>query len=661
MATKKPHTEVSRAVKLCGTEEMHAPSQRLTAGPLTVELENGQLRYVTFAGTEVLRGIAFLVRDENWGTYTPKIHELKINKLAVDEGGGSFTVTYRALCADARQRLDYQARISGSDDGSLAFEVVAVPQTDVVTNRTGFVVLHPANLAGRTVRVTHIDGRKVTTRFPEHISPAQPIFDISALAHEVSPGLWATCRMEGDTFEMEDQRNWGDASYKTYVRPLALPWGYTLAKGSRHEQAVRLSLSGRAMGAAQEKASDITVTLGHDLAAKMPEIGIGLPAEEAAHALAAIDRLRRLGPRFLVCNIDARDGSGVAELDSYRRIAEAASAAVVMEIILPDQKDAARALTPIAAAIARAGLQLAAVVVSSAADLKSWQPGAKRPERPTVEEICDAARAAFSGIRLGGGMLSYFTELNRKRPKSELVDYVTHTTCSIVHAADDRSVMETLETLPAIIASTRAMIGGKPYRIGPNAIASRHNPYGKDTLDNPANARVCLTDKDPRQRGLFGAAFTLGYVAACARGGLEAVTMGAATGPFGFIHRPADHAQPHFDAIDGPAVYPAFHIMAGLARGCGRPLVEARVSQGSRVAALAWREGDRRVLWLANLTAEPLALRIAGLPKRGHRLSLIDSAAFKLATREPDALDSLARPLAGEELTLDAYAVARID
>jgi len=55
--------ELSRAVKLCGTEEVDPPTRRLAAGPLSVELENGQLRYVTFAGREVLRAIAFLVRD----------------------------------------------------------------------------------------------------------------------------------------------------------------------------------------------------------------------------------------------------------------------------------------------------------------------------------------------------------------------------------------------------------------------------------------------------------------------------------------------------------------------------------------------------------------------------------------------------------------------
>ena len=116
-------------------------------------------------------------------------------------------------------------------------------------------------------------------------------------------------------------------------------------------------------------------------------------------------------------------------------------------------------------------------------------------------------------------MLSTFTELNRKRPKAALFDFITHTTCSIVHASDDRSVMETLETLPAIIASTRAMIGEKPYRIGPSAIAARMNPYGNAVLDNPSNRRVCLTNYDPRQRGLFNAAWTLGYIAACAYGG----------------------------------------------------------------------------------------------------------------------------------------------
>jgi D-apionolactonase len=49
-------------------------------------------------------------------------------------------------------------------------------------------------------------------------------------------GLTVTCRMEGDRFEMEE-RNWTDASFKTYCRPLALPWPFMLAAGERSSRA----------------------------------------------------------------------------------------------------------------------------------------------------------------------------------------------------------------------------------------------------------------------------------------------------------------------------------------------------------------------------------------------------------------------------------------
>ena len=511
------------------------------------------------------------------------------------------------------------------------------------------------------MRVTHVDERVVETCFPDRISPSQPIFGIRALAHEASPGLWVECRMEGDTFEMEDQRNWGDASYKTYVRPLSLPWGYTLAKGSRLEQAVRLSLSGAASRGEATAGGEVAVAIGDDLTTVLPDIGVGLPPEEVSETPAALASLTSLNPLFLVGRIDARDARGLGQLDAYRRVISAVRAPLAMEIVVPDGMAAIDALTPIGAAITRAGLKLDSVVISSAADLKSWQPGAARPEEPSVDEIAAAARAVFPGVKLGGGMLSTFTELNRKRPKAELFDYVTHTTCSIVHAADDRSVMETLATLPAIIASTKAMIGDKPYRIGPSAIAARDNPYGKGAADNPDNGRVCLTSADPRQRGLFNAAWTLGYIASVAYGGVEAVAMGASTGPFGFIHRRAAHPQPYFGSIEGPSVYPAFHVVAGLRSGCGKQLIDVRISSPGRAAAIAWREGGRVVLWLANLSAEPLPLRVAGLGGVGRRLSVIDAASYEQATSTLDVLEALGRDLPGDVLTLDAYAIARID
>jgi D-apionolactonase len=656
MTSDKILAAPSRAIKLCGTDAADPPTRRLSAGKLSVELENGQLRYVRLEGVEVLRGVAFLVRDENWGTYAPQIESFDVRETAE-----SFTVAYRAVCSDQRQKLAFEARIAGSSDGSLVFAATATPLTDFVTNRAGFVVLHPAGLAGQKLRVTHVDGSDEETHFPETISPSQPVFDIRALTHEAAPGLWATCRMEGDAFEMEDQRNWTDASYKTYVRPLALPWGYRLAKRSRHEQAVSLSFSGRADSDRKDTRGEATINLGADLVTRMLDLGVAMPAEEAEETLDALLPLRAMRPSFLICHVDLRDGVAVAKLDAYRQASEAVSARVVLEIVVPDEQDAAVSLGPVAKSVREAALSLDSVVVSTASDLKSWQPGAPRPEKPTVDEVARAARATFPGVKLGGGVLSTFTELNRKRPKVELFDYVTHTTCSIVHAADDRSVMETLETLPAIIGSTRAMIGDKAYWVGPSAVGARSNPYGKGLVNNPHNDRVCLTNDDPRQRGLFNAAWTLGYVAACSYGGVEALALGATTGPLGFIHRQRGAASPYFDSVKGLTVYPAFHVLSGLSRGCGLPLIEAPCSEPRSAAALAWLEGPRVVLWLANLTAGPMTIRMTGIGDARLQASVLDASGFEKAATSLHALDSLRRPLEEAELNLDAYAVARVE
>ena len=649
--------EASRAVRLCGTERTDPPTRLLKAGALSVELDNGALRYVRMGEIEVLRGVAFLVRDENWGTYTPAIDD-----LVIDEGADGFLVTYRAICSDAKQTLVYDARISGRPDGSLGFEVVADPRTDILTNRTGFVVLHPIDgVAGQPVKVLHVDGRAESARFPDLIDPTQPFYDIRALSHEIAPGVWATCTMEGDAFEMEDQRNWSDASYKTYVRPLALPWPYTLPKGEKVAQAVRLRFEGRVPAAASGAGpSDITLKFENLTAGTLPDIGLGVPMEEASHALAVSRLLKRMAPRWLVCNLDLREDGWRDAIGSYRRLAEAVGADVTLEIVTKGAMDPEAELTPGAAAVRAAGLAPASVAVFPAQDLRSVLPGSPWPEVPGQEEICRATRAVFPGVKLGGGMYSYFTELNRKRPLADRLDYVTHTTCPIVHAADDRSVMETLECLPHIIRSTRGFIGDTAYRVGPSAIGCRDNPYGKSAPLNPDNGRVCLTRVDPRQRGLFNAAWTLAYVAAFARGGIEAVAMGAPTGPFGHIYRRQDHAQPYFDEAAVQTVYPSFHVLAGLAPQSGARLVGTSVSRKGIVEALAFVADGRATLWLANLTPDPVIVELPAIGLDGARAVVLDANSFEPASVNPDYLDATGHSLADRSVALDAYAVASI-
>jgi hypothetical protein len=251
-----------------------------------------------------------------------------------------------------------------------------------------------------------------------------------------------------------------------------------------------------------------------------------------------------------------------------------------------------------------------------------------------LAEIYAAAGDAFPGVKLGGGSFAFFTELNRKRPPTERLDFVTHTTCPIVHAADDRSAMETLEALPYVMQSAQLFLHGTPHWVGPSSIGARDNPYGKAATPNPDNQRVCLAKMDPRQRGLFNAAWTLGYVANLALGGVETVSLGAPTGPFGMIYRKTGDRQPYFDDLERSAVYPVFHVIAGLAQAAGKEIVSCAVSNAAQLACLAYRSGEGLTVWLANTSGEEVNVTLDGLPDNVATVQTLDESSFVSATLE---------------------------
>jgi hypothetical protein len=650
MTTPKP----SRAIILTGTEQPDVLGRTLTAGPLSVELDNGQLRYLKLDGIEVLRAVAFLVRDENWGTYVPRISNLKVEQRA-----DGFSVSYRAVCSKGSQEIAYEASIEGRADGSLEFTGSATPKTDFLTARTGFVVLHPLKgVVGKDVEVEHVDGAVAKSKFPEHVKPVQPFLHIRALTHAVAPSVKATVRFEGDTWEMEDHRNWTDASFKTYVRPLALPWPYTLKAGETIKQVVKVSLSGKTRNAGASAANGVAIELGAATRANMPPLGLGMPAEEIEYAVMHLDLLKLAAPRFLQCQFDPRARHGLKELYGYRVLCEQTGAKCVLEIVVESLNDYAGELTRLASLVKQSGLTLAAIAVCPVGDLKSVLPGGPRPPAPALDALYAAARAAFPGVRLGGGMFSFFTELNRKHPPADNLDFVMNTTCPIVHAADDRSVMETLEALPYQVATMRSFMGSIAYRVGPSSIGCRDNPHGKTFTPNPDNERVCLARMDPRQRGLFGASWTLGYIATFARTDVESVAVGAPTGPLGIIYRKTDYPQPYYEQLTGPAVYPVYHVFGGLTRGAGRKLVYAESTDAARVQCLAYRGEGGTTLWVANLTAQDQTVALHGAKGAVYGTTL-DEQSFARATSDPrgfQAAYGLLRDPA--KLRLKAYAVA---
>ena len=455
-------------IELYGTAAPPVVARVLTAGRLSVALEAGNLRYLGYGGTEILRAVAFVVRDRDWGTYAPVIADLEVT-----EGPDAFTVAYTAVCRGPSV-LRYRARIEGRADGALRFAAEAVPEGDFETNRCGFVVLHPAAAAGAAATVEHCDGSREATAFPELIDPWRPFLSIREITHRAG-GLKVTCRLEGEEFEMEDQRNWSDASFKTYGRPLELPWPFVLPAGVPIAQSVAVSVRRAASAAPAARAAEepVVVEIGGPAGAGFPEVGLVVTAAEVPAALAALDRLAEIGPQRLLCAFDPTAGDGPAAFAAFGRLQQAFPAAAFdLECVVVGEGDLGEELAGVARAVGDAGLRLATVAVCPSVDRKSTPPGSEWPACPPLEDIYAAARAAFPGVTLGGGMFSYFTELNRKRPPVALT--------RLRHACDQ---------------SDRAC-RRRRQRDGDAGGAAAHHPLDADDHRRPAVPDRAVDDRD---------------------------------------------------------------------------------------------------------------------------------------------------------------------
>jgi len=563
--------------ELFGTDEPQPEQRLLRAGRLTAVLEDGNLRYIRFAGVEVVRAINYLARDASWGTYKPALAN-----LCVSEQRDRFHVTYDGRSGDENNQLAYRVEIEGTAAGLLTVHAEATALTDFTTNRTGFVVLHPAAAAGGALTITHTDGRMERTTFPRLISADQPAFDIAELEHEPAAGVVCRVEMSGDAFEMEDQRNWSDASFKTYVRPLSKPRPYRLPKGTSDAQRIVVTVEGHVPA---EPLAE------HEAAA----LRFGEPVGRMPHAALFCDDTVPFVelPAGLVRKVIARLDPAASDerfATAVRRVIEA-GAELSVELVLDATNPDAEA-TAALARLAKAGAEPSGLLVSPRRDFKTRPSNSLPPGETPAAALVEALRRAGFGGSIGAGTPSNFTEFNRNPPAPEC-DFVYFSVCATVHAADDLSVVETLEAYPAILDSARSLCPGKPIWLGSATVAPRHNPYGAAPPANPQGTRVPAAQTDPRHGSLFGAAFAIG-IASTTTSDVDLMALAAPTGPFGLL---AEDMSPR----------PILAVQKELAQAGGGLRLDCETGH-PHIRAVAWSaEGERRMLFV-NLGSETLSV-----------------------------------------------------
>ena len=611
LIASEPTKSQAQRLRLYGSTQAPAPVLRLQAGALCCTFEDGAIRDLKWQGMEILRGISYLLRDRNWGT-APAVPE----QCEVEQGEGVFSLRFVLRMVLPEGTLLARALVNGNAQGQFRFEVQAEPDAALWSNRCGFVVLHPASAAGAPLQVEHTDGTLEETRFPVHISPGQVAFNIRRLRHTPMPGLDVDCLLQAELphdplgkFEMEDQRNWSDASFKTYVASLLDAWPYLLPVGTALAQAVRVAVHDAREKSVQShgQQSDSNIHFGPASGHLLPPIGLGVPLGLTGMREPERQCVLALRPAWLVAEVDTADQSGMpAQLEALQSLARACSARVQLDAICAQADTPEAAAQRLAQACGQLGLKPDAMRACPSVYLHSYQPTDVWPTGPSLEDYASAFAQQFPQTRIGGGMLTYFTELNRKRQSAASLHFIAHATCPLVHAADDLSVMQTHESLASIMASVRRIWPGLAYRLGPITLGMQRNPYGGSVAANTQQVRLAMAQDDPRHHAAFGAAWIAGYAAAVADGGLELLSFNHSHGVSG----PLLH-QGHPDWQAGACI-PSWRVQAVLAQasGCAQHQLSG-LPQG--MVGIAWRAANgRREMLLANRGPETLPLRLYG-------------------------------------------------
>jgi hypothetical protein len=205
-------------------------------------MESGGVRSVRCAGREIVRRIFVSVRDRHWQEIPPSVWTCD-----VDEAAGRATLSARHTSAevDFEWRGNFEVRRDGQE---LRFGFEGRTLRDMDICRLGLVVLHPpVTMIGSTVRATGPSGtQRIKIQSQIHPQPVEggiplamtePYSELTVDHPQI--GTLRFC-FEGDLFELEDQRNWGDASFKTYCTPLRLGFPRTLKAGQQLQNAVEI-------------------------------------------------------------------------------------------------------------------------------------------------------------------------------------------------------------------------------------------------------------------------------------------------------------------------------------------------------------------------------------------------------------------------------------
>lgn len=561
-----------------GTPEPRPKQHSLRAGSLTATFENGTLRYIRLGHREIVRMIYFALRDEHWATLPTQITDEQL-----DIRDESFELSYVCthVLGDA-EIIRWQCALSGDASGQIRFAIDGTVLHPFLRNRAGFCVLHPIDgILGQAVRIGHPDGSQTDSVFPELISPHQPFMNIEIMRWNVEGGGEAELTFDGDVFETEDQRNWSDASFKTYCTPLERPKPVQLQPGDRIQQAVTLVVTGQSNEQQLKTATPIQILSrssvmperrtghsDHSLPSCLPFLGLTHAIDQPKLKTDEAAQLRKMNLNHLLLTLDFSRGDWSEWLTVGLSEAKRIQTDVILAIVFTENYQTE--LNQLQMAVEWLSPVIAAVEV--------FQAGQPVTPDPLMANVAPILRQLFAGAQLGAGSPEQFTELNRNRPAMGPLDYVVYPMNPQVHAYDDQTLIENKMAQADTLRTARSFAGEKPIHVGPITLRPRPDPVN-----------------DPRHSSLLTAGWLVGSLAALTSQGATRVTYFDTKGPKGIM-------QGIDPETNQGNVYPTGLVLMALADWQGAECIATQTDEPLAVSVLGLRKNGRELLVLANHT-----------------------------------------------------------
>lgn len=643
-----------------GKDEPLPQGITLHAGPLSMVLEDADLRSIRLGSRELLNRIYVAIRDMQWGTVLPVISNCQIQS-----DPHSFHVTFDVVNRDRDIDFFWQAEITGDTSGTVRYAMDGIARSTFMRSRIGFCVLYPtAGYAGRPCRVEKTDGRITDDEFPQYITKVQPFIDnIRAISSPLNDGSLEV-RFEGETFEIEDQRNWTDASYKIFGTPLSLPRPVRIPSGTRIQQSMTLSLRGTPTMETGESEERAIITLEPPPGINFPRIGLGIASHRQPLDTREVERLRNLKLSHLRVDLNLSSADYASALRQAAAQSSALDVPLICALILSDNY--ADELQRLASELDRVQPK---VWTWQILQQVGWlSNGVTYRILRGTDEALELARNVLKPLApnalIAGGTFYDFNELNALPPNASLVDMVSYSINPQRHTFDNASLVETLAIQAETVKTCRRLCGDLPIAISPITLRPRPSPIEPLAPLDPAPDRLSPY-VDPRQMSLFGAGWTLGSVRHLAESGAHSITYFETTGWCGVMETKAGSPRPHaFHSLPG-SVFPVYHVLADLGEFAGAEVVPTTSNLPLCAQAVALHEGGRTRVLVANLGSTPqrITLRLETMLVHVRFLDEHNAEKAMISPEEWRAEAGEVRHVEGGEIEiqLNPYGIARID